>query len=564
MLLSLASLAVVSALTSASPAGEDPRDAYDVKTYRLDLRVEPGRKLLAGHSALEAEVLVDGFDRLVLDMHADLVAEHVLLLPPGLDGTSSLEGQPLRFEHAGDRLVCELPRAFDAGSSVTVAVRYHGSPGPRNDFDGVHWRESGGRPWIGTSVQSLGAHYWWPCKSSFYNPEDRHERLFVNATVPAGLTAVSNGRLARRVGLDGDWVRFEWEHPYPCDTYAIALNVGPYVTIEGELRLGGVDRPVPYAWYVLPDSEPKARKQFAQVPEIVECFTNAFGPWPFPESKLGLVETSFWGMEHSTAVAYGSSFPAWAAANGKRDRFARRNRWFDYILVHELAHEWWGNAVAAADWGDFWIHEGFATYAGGLFVEHTRGRAAADAFFAEQVGYVHAKEPLYRGRGTDSKQAFAGVIYSKGGCVLNTMRHYLDDDELWWRILREFQRRFRYGVASTGDFRAVVEELSGSDWAEFFEEWVYGSGFPRLTGRVVQSARALRIEVDNPVDRTGFHVPLDLAWSEGTERKRCRLWLEPGRNRLEVECGAPPERLVVLHLDRLLGRHSIEIEASGR
>lgn len=145
-----------------------------------------------------------------------------------------------------------------------------------------------------------------------------------------------------------------------------------------------------------------------------------------------------------------------------RDPFAFRNRRFDYVLVHELAHEWWGNAVSAADWGDFWLHEGFATYAEGVYVEHRDGREAADRYFAELRRSVPPRGALYRGRGRDAGQAYSPVLYGKGGLVLNTLRHYVDDDAAWWEALREFQRRFRYGCATTEDFRAVVEEETGA------------------------------------------------------------------------------------------------------
>jgi aminopeptidase N len=445
-----------------------------------------------------------------------------------------------------------------------VAVRYDGAPRARNDFDGFHWRETeDGRPWIGTSVQGLGAHVWWPCKASFYHPEDKPERVSVNATVPRGLVAVSNGRLTGRHPAGEDHETFHWRHPYPLETYAVTLNVAPYVALEGTLVLPGLEAPVPYAWYVLPASRERALVQFAQVPEILATFSEAFGPWPFPDAKVGLVQTSFWGMEHSTAVAYGSSFPAWIAEHGGKDRYASRNRWFDYILVHELAHEWWGNAVSAADWGDFWLHEGFATYAGGVYVERRDGRETADRFFAEQAAWVHPKAVLYRGAGTSSKQAFSAAIYSKGACVLNTLRHYLDDDETWWELLRTFQLRHRYGNATTEDLRAVLEELSGRDWSGFFDQWVHGAGYPRLSGRVRAQDGGVLVELEKPASPTGCVVPLDLAWREGDRRVTRRLWFGPGAHRERIACELPPTEIEVRHLERLLGEHDVRVDRRG-
>jgi aminopeptidase N len=541
----------------------DPRTAYDVLTYRLDLRVDPAERRIEGTAALEARALAAGLDEIVLDMHRDLEAQGVVALEGALDGSRELFGRPLPYRRDGDRIVCELAAPAAPGSTVRLGVRYAASPRARNNFDGFHWRETeDGRPWIGTSFQMLGSHAWWPCKDSFFHPEDKHERLFLAFTVPAGLTAVGNGRLVGPTSAMSGWTTFRWEHPYPCPTYAVTLNVGPYVALEGELELPGSPQPVPHAYYVLPESVDKARVQFAALSDVLSAYSEAFGPWPFPDAKIGLVETSFWGMEHSTAVAYGSSYPDWIASKGagERDPYAARNRWFDYILVHELAHEWWGNSVSAADWGDLWLHEGFATYAEGVYVEHRRGREEADRFFAEQASYVHPKAVLYRGRGTNFKQAFTGAVYSKGATVLNTLRHYVDDDELWWRFLREFQERHRFSSATTEDFRALLEELSGSDWSAFFEQWVHGSGYPRLSGRVLAQERAVVLEIDNPSEPTPFDVPLDLSWREGPGERRERVWLAPGANRLELPAAARPEDLRVLHLERLLGRHSLRVE----
>src|SRR5690606_22198386 len=161
-----------------------------------------------------------------------------------------------------------------------------------------------------------------------------------------------------------DWQTFRYVHPYPLETYSVTLNAAPYVKVEAHLPIeGGGEAGVPFVYYVLPENAEKAALQFQDVPGMIDAFTRAFGPWPVPESKIGLVETNFWGMEHSSAVAYGSSYPAWCEQAGETDPYASRNRYFDYILVHEMAHEWWGNAVSATEWGHFWIHEGFGTYA---------------------------------------------------------------------------------------------------------------------------------------------------------------------------------------------------------
>ncbi len=545
---------LLASLTTVAPP--DLREAYDVQAYDLELAVRPDTKTLEGLASLSA-VAVEELGVVQIDLFSLHEVERV----------EDEAGRALEFERIENGLLATLPTSLAAGESFEVRIRYRGQPTGRG-FSGFHWEESAdGRPWIGTSCQGTGAHLWFPCKASFFHPEDKPARVAMSITCPADLVAVSNGRLVEeRAGApawfdagDEEWRTFCWRHDYPLETYTVTLNVGPYVHVEDELDVPGLDEPVPFHYWVLPENAERAALQFQDVPRLVEVFSEAFGPFPFPDSKFALVETSFWGMEHSTAVAYGSSYPAWLAREGGSDPYARRNRRFDFILVHEVAHEWWGNAVSARDWGHFWIHEGFATYAEGVYVERTQGRGEADRYFAETArGISSRRGSLYRGEQPSSREAYSGLLYTKGACVLNTLRHYVDDDELWWRALREFNLRNRYGNVDTEDFQALLEEVTEREWGRFFREWVYGSGTPRLSGEVEVTEKTIRIEIDN--SHGSFLVPLDLAWSERGEARSRRLWVEPGEQELRIECEHRPEGVSVVHLDRLLGRHEIETD----
>ena len=519
----------------------DLREAYDVLAYELELRVDPAAKSIAGSNTIHALVVAAELGVFQIDLASDLTVESVM------SGDTQLE-----FTHANDSLLCSLPEAALRGSELALEVAYSGNPKALNSFSGFHWVETAdGSPWINTSCQGPGAHSWWPCKSSFYHPEDKPERMSMAITVPKELYAVSNGRLE---GIDelGEERTFRWRHDYPIETYSVTLNAAPYVVVESELELPGHDEPVPYAYYVLPENAEKAAVQFQQVPDMMRIYCEAFGPFPFAKSKFGLVETNFWGMEHSTAVAYGSSYPAWCEANGEPDSYARRNVFFDYILIHEVAHEWWGNGVSATDWGHFWIHEGFGTYAEGVYVERMEGRERADEYFKTQQRSALRSGPiskLYRGEGKTSGQAYAGVIYSKGAAVLNTMRVIMNDDEAWWRAVREFNLRFRFGNASSRDFQRVLEEVSGRGWKSVFDSWVYGEGYPMVTGTVSAVEAGIEISTSNQgSSMTGFDVPLDLRWKEAGVSKSLRVTLQPGEFSTKIECEGRPTNLEVVHL----------------
>ncbi len=538
--------------TELAVAEPDLREAYDVLAYELELKVDPVEEAISGSNTIRAVVVADELSVFRVDLVSEMVVESVM------SGADTLE-----FTHENDSILCTLPETAVQGSELAIEITYSGNPKARDSFSGFHWsRTTNDRPWINTSCQGPGAHSWWPCKSSFYHPEDKPERISMAITVPSELYAVSNGRLE---GIDdgGDVRTFRWRHDYPLETYSVTLNAAPYVVVESELELPGHDQPVPFAYYVLPENAEKAAVQFRQVPEMMRIYCEAFGPFPFEGSKIGLVETNFWGMEHSTAIAYGSSYPAWCKENDAPDSYARRNVFFDYILIHEVAHEWWGNGVSATDWGHFWIHEGFGTYAEGVYVERTEGRERADEYFKTQQRSALRSGPrsrLYRGEGVNSREAYAGLIYSKGAAVLNTMRVILNDDDAWWRAVREFNMRFRFGNASTDDFRRVLEEISGRGWKSVFDSWVYGEGYPSVTGSVRAVEGAIELTTSNlGSGETEFEVPLDLAWTEAGERRTRRILIQPGEFSTRIECSGVPTDLAVLHLDRVLGKHEVTV-----
>ncbi len=556
------SLILMLVVALAAPAQDselevDLRDHYDVLAYDLELAVVPRTKTLEGLATIEARATAP-LEVIQLDLNK---LHEVIEVRQGQE--------VLDVSRAGDSLRATLARPAREGELISVSVRYRGNPeGGR--FDGFHWVQSrDGSPWINTACQGLGAHYWYPCKASFFHPEDKPERVSMAISCPADLYGVSNGRLTEVVEGTPDWFdsegkeykTYRWRHDYPLETYAVTLNVGPYVVVEQEILVPGLEQAVPFNYYVLPENAEKAAVQFKQVPELVRIFSEAFGPFPFPDSKFALVETNFWGMEHSTAVAYGSSYPAWCKENGKSDRFANRNKWFDYILVHEVAHEWWGNAVSAEHWGHFWLHEGFGTYAEGVYVEGIEGREEADRFFHEMGRRISSRKGrLYRGDSPTSGEAYSGLIYSKGACVLNTLRHYVSNDEAWWKSLRDFNMESRYGNAGTADFRAVLERNTGEQWTQFFDQWFRGEGTPSLDGKVfIDEAGCITVEAQ--VTNGEFRVPLDLAWKDGESvEHKLRLWVTTEPTRTQLGCDARNSELRIENLDRLLGKHDIEVE----
>jgi aminopeptidase N len=555
---------LLSAVAAQEPTplpAADLRAAYDVHGYRLDLRVDVERRVISGTVAVDLEVTEAGLATLQLDVGPELVVERVRASNDPLSADQALRGKTLYFKREDDRLNCQLPRASRKSQRMTLLVTYSGSPGMLGQWKGVHWGTQGeSGPLFDLSVQNTGASHWWPCKSSFDHPEDRPERVIVNLTIPDGLVGVSNGRLAGRTDADPGWVTWHWRHDYPIDTYGVCVSVGEYEFVAREIELPELEGPVPFVYCVEPALLERAEVQFARIPEILAVYTRAFGPWPFPGSKVGVVQSAYPSVDHSTLVGYGSSYPAWLEAQGLDDPYGHLNRGYDYLLVHQLAHEWWGNSVAAETWNDYWLHEGFATYAESLWLEHLGGRERSDSFFTDLAGRIGKTSRLSRPGSLSAREAFSRVLHFKGAWVLHTLRHYVDDDEVWWGVLRRFQREYRHATATTADLRRVLEAETGDDWSCFFDEWVYGQGYPRLDGVVHVHAKSIEIDVENSTAQERcFHVPLDLEWLEDGERVTHRVSLLPGENRIALPLSSRPTEVRVLNLPRLLGRHSVAV-----
>lgn len=535
----------------------DLRNSYDVDTYRVDLKVDPSTSSIAGTGTTVARASqnVDVFE---IDLLEGRTVQRVNWVTAPVTPTSSLAGPALKFDRQGDHVMVHLPHTIKPGGSIRVAVTYGYTPtGQRT---GIHFGKTpDGKPWITTDCQVLGAHSWWPCKNDNDHPEDKFAHFFMNATVPTGLTAVSNGNLTNREAK-GAWTTFHWRHDYPCENYAICLDVAPYVEFDDSFSVPGLAKPVRAQFFVLPQDLEKAKLQFTDAPRMIQIYSEMFGPWPYPNEKYSLVETDFWGEEHSTAVSYGNSFPKWAKLHNGPDNFAKYNSMFDYIMIHESAHEWWGNAVSAKDWGHLWIHEGFATYTEAVYAEKMFGRAKADEWLAQMKSNIPTSFTEFRGKGVSPAKAYSNNVYWKGAWILNTLRTFVNNDEQWWKALKEFNMRFRYKNAVTEDFQTVLEEVTHQSWQPFFLEWFYGDGYPVVEGTVGIENGRLLVDVDNQSKYGSFHLPLDLEWKvNGITRSR-RIGLSPGKNTADFLIGDDATDLKVLNLNRMLGEFHITVK----
>ncbi len=516
------------------PLLHDPRTAYDVLHYALDLRVDPGKRRLTGTCTVTAKLLQAQVDSFVLDAGDSVHIQRITLVPSGAE---------LTYVHRGERLAIALPQSRRLGDTLSLAVTFQRTITEQLGLatQGIGLTQTpDGAPWVSISCQLIGAHSWWPCKASFFHPEDKADSVRLLVTAPDSLFVVSNGRFVGVSSAGQGWETYRWVYSRPISTYLVAFYVGPYVDVTQPFQSPGDSVAHLMHYYVLRSNEERAKREFfSRIPREVALYERLYGPFPFWSEKLALVQSPYPGMEHSTAVAVGPIFPH-TLKPGDSNPLAWYENYFNYMAVHELAHEWWGNAVTAADWGEFWLHEAFATYTEALWVEHLYGPEILHQYMAELSFRIDSTETVYRPRHRTAREAYHLNIYWKGAWVLHMLR-YVMGDSLFFRALRDFNTnpRYRYHNASTSDFQRTCERLYGDDLSWFFLQWVYRPGHPRFSVTTrAEGSRLIVTVLDTSYSRTRFRMPLDLLVHTQKGDAKRRLWVNPGKQTFQLRFDA--------------------------
>ena len=454
----------------------------DLLYYHLDIRVDPQKKWIAGTNTIRFTMLQD--DACIqLDLYANLSVDRI-----------RLGATPLQFEREINTVWVKFPETLKAGHTYTIEFSYSGTPREMGRFGGFVFRKDpAGNDWIFTACEGEGAAVWWPNKDQW---RDEVEQMDLSVAIPGDLVDVSNGSFASKTDLGDGFTRWDWKIHYPINNYDVSLNIGKYVHFGD--RLGDL----PLDFYVLPGSLEKARTQFAQAKPMIEAYEHYFGAYPFSRDGYKLIEVPYSGMEHQSAVTYGNRF-----ANGYLER-----DWtgvgvsprFDFIIVHESGHEWFGNAVSAADVSDMWIHEGWTTYLECLYVERLFGREDALKYTNGYKTRVRNREPIVTQRGihrTPSQD-----MYFKGALFLNTLRSVVDDDARWFGLLHDLFQYFKYQNILTEDIVRFVNARLGQDLTPIFDQYLRRADLPTL--EVAFNEAEGTIAYRWKADERGFAMPI--------------------------------------------------------
>ncbi len=444
----------------------DVRTCYDVHYYDLDLSVIIGDKYIEGTNTIYFTATAN-FEKMQIDLAENMQVDSVVF-----------EGESLVFTRDFDAVFIQIPRVIKENEQAKLKVAYSGNPrkAVNAPWDGgFSWKkDDNDKPWIGVSCQGLGASVWWPCKD---HQSDEPDSMRIACSIPEDLEVVSNGDLRSRTTFWSDRFQkkmsfFEWFVTYPINNYNVTLNIGDYVRFS-DIYISEEDS-LAMDYYVLSYNEEKARKHFEQVKPMLSCFENYFGKYPFWNDGYALVETPYLGMEHQSAIAYGNDYLKGYHGN---TNFIDGLE-FDFIIVHESGHEWWGNSITTNDIADMWVHEGFCTYSEVLYVECLYGYDAMLGYVNNQKRNVRNDKAIIGHYHVNAEGS--GDMYNKGSLMLHTLRTLLEDDVLWFEIIRGVADDFKHQTVDGQDIIAYINKKTGKDFADFFDQYLGNAAIPEF------------------------------------------------------------------------------------
>lgn len=440
------------------------RTCYDVQFYHLNIKVNPEQKYISGRNLFRFKAVTD-FKDLQFDLFENLAIDKVVY-----------QGKILPFRREYNAVFISFPQTIKKGNQDSFEVYYSGNPveAQRAPWDGgFDWKkDKNGNPWIATACEGLGASAWWPNKDHL---SDEADSMLISVAVPSSLMNVSNGRLKDvEKGTDG-YTTYHWSVSNPINNYNVALNIGDYVHLQDAYQ--GENGKLDIDYYVLRGNETIAEKHFGEnVKSMLEALEHWFGPYPFYEDGYKLVETSHLGMEHQSAIAYGNKYK-----NGYLGTESSGTGWgmkWDFIIIHESGHEWFGNNITAKDVADLWIHESYTNYSEALYIDYHYGKQASQEYVNGNRRGILNDTPM-QGPYDVNKEG-SGDMYLKGGVLHNMIRSMINNDEKWRAILRGLNKKFYHKTVDYQDITSYVSRESGIDLSKVFEQYVQHTSIPTL------------------------------------------------------------------------------------
>ncbi|MFD2162190.1 M1 family metallopeptidase [Paradesertivirga mongoliensis] len=479
------------------------RTCYDVNYYHLDIEINPDKRRLSGSTLFRFKAKED-FTKLQFDLFRNLEVDKVVY-----------KGKILPFTREANAVFLSFPQSIKKDSISQFTVFYSGSPtiAKNAPWDGgfVYSEDRSGKPWIAVACQGFGASSWWPNKD---HQSDEPDSMLISVTVPSGLMNVSNGRLRSVKTIKEGSRQYNWFVSSPINNYNVTLNIGDYVKFSDHYQ--GEKGKLDLDYYVLRANLEKAKKHFpGDVKAMLKSFEHWFGPYPFYKDGYKLVETPYLGMEHQSAIAYGNNYMK--GYKGSDLSGTGLGLSWDYLIIHESGHEWFGNNITSKDIADMWIHESFTTYSEGLFVESLKGKAAGASYIKGLRKNIGNKTPVIGYY--DVNHQGSGDMYAKGANMLHTIRNIIDDDSKWRKILRGLNKTFGLKTTTTEEIVNYINKNSGMDLTSAFDQYLR---YPEIPVLEIRKSGDNTIEYRWKTDIPHFKMPVRVKLSDSTKWKTLR------------------------------------------
>jgi len=473
------------------------RSSYRVSFYDINIDFDIENKSINGYVTIKAESLND-LNKLQVDLAENLNIIKIVH-----------EDKELEFSRELDAVVINFPSLIAKNIMFDFTVFYEGVPQNADNppwAGGFTWsKDKDGRDWIAVSCEGEGARIWWPNKDHITTEGDSVRMAY---TVPSNMVAVGNGNL-RSIKNDVDKTTYEWFVNNPINNYNISVQIGNYVAVQDTFVKGDTIHLMNH--YVLDYNKELASNYFPQSKEVIRFYEKYFGDYQWYDDGYKLIEVPYLGMEHQSAVTYGNGFSIY---NGIRSKSWPMYGVMDPLIIHETGHEWFGNSVTASDPTHIWIHEGLQVYSESVYFE--------DKFNSYEVGvhYLNSikdrivnKIPIV-GNENENHWALHGDTYMKGAWVMHTLRSVIDNDKIWFEILKEFMVENAKGFASSKDFFDKVFEKTGKDYWYFAQQYFYTPNQPVL--EYYQTDKEFYYKWNNI--NNNFSMPVDILVNGKKER----------------------------------------------
>ncbi len=479
----------------------EARNWWDVQHYAIYVEPDYDNKTISGKVDIRFKVLAPG-----KTMQIDLQEPMQL-------GKAYIGDKPMTFKREGNVFFINVSVPLPKDSIVTLALQFQGNVtvAKRPPWDGgwIFSKDKLGRPWMSVACQGLGASVWFPCKDHQSDEPDQGATLKIN--VPDSLMAVGNGRLIEKESYKQGWTAYKWEVKNPINNYNIIPYIGKYVSFSESYP--GEKGKLDGDYWVLDYNLDKAKKQFAQVKPMLQAFEHWFGPYPFYEDGVKLVEAPHLGMEHQSAVAYGNGFQ-----NGYRGRDLSGSGWglnWDFIIVHESGHEWFGNNITTNELADMWVHEGFTNYSETIFTTHHYGKDAGNEYVQGTRKLVQNDLPIIGKYGVNEEGS--GDMYYKGGNLVHLIKQLFNDDEKFRMALREMNKRFYHATTTSAAVEQFWSEQLKRDLSPLFDQYLRSTKIPTL--EIQKNGNKIKYRWSDC--NSNFNIPIRVFVDGQTK------WLEP-------------------------------------